>query len=182
MWEILFFRIDCDSVPPPIRRCPTGTTIEIWRPAGLALAPACSLSPLSRMAWWAFHHLRIFGNRDHAVVWLRRDNTCVHRTLLIPSFFRFPFMASSDLQCSDIWTAPNERGRGLAAAGVAAALRHGWKPGRRIWYLTEAGNEPSCRLARNLGFSLVGCGQRTRPLGLRVFGQFLMTTSEKSVR
>jgi GNAT superfamily N-acetyltransferase len=181
MGEILFYCIDCDRSPFPAARSLPGIVAEVWHPSGLSLAPLCGFSFLSRVIWPAFHRFGLFGNRDHAILWLHRDSICLHRTLLIPPFFRFPFMAPDDLQCGDIWTAPNERGRGLAAAGVTAALRHGWKPGRRIWYLTEIGNEPSCRLARNLGFSLVGHGRRTRPLGLRVFGQFLMTTADKSV-
>jgi RimJ/RimL family protein N-acetyltransferase len=102
--------------------------------------------------------------------------------MLIPPFLRFPFMAPNDLQCGDIWTEPSERGRGLAVAGVSASVRHAWQSGRRIWYLTEEGNEPSQRLARHIGFSLVGEGQRTRRLGFRIFGQFVVTSASHDIR
>src|ERR1017187_9070741 len=173
MSEILFYCINCDLPPPPIVLPPPGITITVWHPPDLRFAPACGLSWLSRAAWPACHWLGLFGNRDHAILCLRRDTTYVHRTLLIPPFFRFPFMAANDLQCGDIWTGPSERGRGLAVVGVSAAVRHAWRPGRRIWYLTEAANVPSIRLAHHAGFSLVGKGKRTRKLGLRFFGQFV---------
>lgn len=181
MGEILFYYIDCDHARIPETPLIPGVSIEVWRPSGLGLAPPCGLSLLSRTAWPACHWSHLFGNRDHAILWMHRDGACVHRTLLIPPFFRFPFMARDDLQCGDIWTAPAERGRGLAAAGVTAAVRHAWRRGRRIWYLTDAANGASRKLAHRTGFQCFGEGQRTRRLGLRLFGQFVVTTPASDI-
>ena len=174
MDPILFYRYSC----PPGRPAPGPTgpwDAEVWRPSRAQLAPTCGLSGLTRLVWAGFHHLRIFRNRDHAVVLLLRNGSCLHRTLLFPPYFRFPFMAQDDLQCGDIWTHPDERGQGLAGAGLALAICHAWQPGRRLWYLTEEKNQASCRLATKAGFQLVGRGQRTAPLGLKSIGQFVMT-------
>lgn len=182
MGEILFYRIDCDQSSPPAVPSLAEIATEIWRPSNAGHAPNCGLSNLSRMAWLALHWLDLLGNRDYAILWLHRNGVCVHRTMLIPPFFRFPFMAPGDLQCGNIWTEPAERGRGLAVAGVSTAVRYAWRSGRRIWYLTEADNEASQRLARRTGFCLVGHGERTRLLGMRLFGQFVVTSANDKIR
>lgn len=87
-------------------------------------------------------------------------------------------MESHDLQCGDLWTHPAERGRGFGRLGLSVALFHAWRPGRRVWYLTQATNEASARLARGMGFELVGQGRRTSRVGMKVLGQFVMTIEQ----
>jgi RimJ/RimL family protein N-acetyltransferase len=116
------------------------------------------------------------------MILLLRGETCVHRTLLIPGFFRFPFMAANDIQCGDIWTLPAERGKGLALVGLSVAIRRAWQPGRRIWYLTDESNKASNQLARRAGFLLLGNGRRTRRLGLKLLGEFVVTTVAQNAR
>jgi len=182
MDPVLFYCHACPADRPALPS--TGRwRADIWRPHGAQLAPPCGLGRAARFAWVAFHHLRIFRNGDHAMVLIRHpDGPCVHRTLLFPPYFRFPFMAPDDLQCGDIWTQADQRGQGLAALGLSLAMRLAWAPGRRLWYLTEETNEPSCRLALKSGFVLAGRGRRTAPFGLRPAGQFVMTTRIQSAR
>ena len=182
MSKIIFLCFDCARSPRPPEISVADVMVEIWRPELQPLPPPCALGLGARMVWPAFHFLGIFRNRDLAMVRLEQETRCVHRTILFPPFFRFPFMQRSDLQCGDIWTDPAERHRGLAAAGVTAALHHAWQPGRKIWYLTEAANEPSLRLAERAGFQPVGHGRRTRRLGLKIFGQFVVTTLSHPIR
>lgn len=177
MDAVLFYTLKLPDRPTKPELAGPGLEASIWQPSGLSLAPANSLSLTGRVAWSTLHHLRVFRNRDHAMVLLERDGVCVHRTLLFPPYFRFPFMNESDLQFGDLWTDPSERGRGLASTGLALGLWHAWRPGRRFWYLTEESNESSRRLAIRLGFMLTGTGLRTCRLGIRAFGQFVMTNS-----
>ena len=174
MSMILFYCRVAGTTAPPLPVLPPGITAIFWRP-GFALAPAGVLPLPHRVVWSAFHHLRVFRNRDHAIVMLQRSGACVHRTLVFPPYFRFPFMNDTDLQFGDLWTDPRERGKGLGSLGLAIGLRHGWQPGRRFWYLTEENNEASRRLALRHGFSLIGQGERVARFGLRAFGQFEMT-------
>jgi RimJ/RimL family protein N-acetyltransferase len=179
---LFFYRYTC--LPDRAAPSPVGPWVaEIWHPTGAQIAPHCGLSSLRRITWIGFHHLRIFRNRNHAVVLIRRaDGTCVHRTLIFPPYFRFPFMASDDLQFGDIWTHPDERGQGLADTGLSLAIHHAWRPGRQLWYLAEETNQASCRLAIKSGFHLAGCGRRTRRLGLKIFGQFVVTTPSHAIQ
>lgn len=182
MSAILFYRYSCSQDPPPLPSGISSYTAQVWRPSGISVVPACGLSPLTRLAWTGFHLSRIFRNRDHTVVLLHRNGLCVHRTLLFPPYFRFPFMSPDDLQCGDIWTHPSERGHGLATAGLALALYHAWQSNRRFWYLTEEINRASCLLAAKAGFHLVGRGQRRARCGLKILGQFVMTSETQSAR
>ena len=175
MSNIVFFQCDCDhEVRPEVAALP-GLEVQVWRPTRFGLAPPCGLSYFLRGMWPILHTLRILGNRDYAVVCLRRNDRYVHRTLLIPPFFRFPFMAREDLQCGDIWTASAERGAGLALSGLRTAMREAWIPGRKIWYLAEADNLPSTRLAQRAGFRLFGYGTREKKHGLPFTAQFVLT-------
>jgi RimJ/RimL family protein N-acetyltransferase len=181
MGDILFFALDCDCGPPPVQWDLPNTTVKIWRP-GRGDELIGNLPVFPSVVYLIFHYLRVFANRDHAVVWICNGGACVQRTLLMPRYFRFPFMGPNDLQCGGIWTDPLQRGRGLAKMGVAAAVARAWRPGRRIWYLTKTTNVASCRLAESVGFVPVGHGVRTRPLGLGILGRFLMTSQRKDAR
>jgi len=95
----------------------------------------------------------------------------LHRSILTPRWYRFPFMAPEDLQIGDVWTEPRARGQGLAGQAIAEALAQAGN-GQRVWYVVEANNRPSVRLIEKCGFSCVGEGMRTSPFGLRIAGRF----------
>ena len=167
-----FFRID--RAPETARPLPDGYTLDVWRPAGSAVPPGCS-GP----KWWVwalFQRAGVFRSDQYGAVLILRGSRLVHRSSLFPKYFRFPFMRDEDVQVGDTWTEPSERGRGLAAAALAAAAQRALRPGASLWYLTTADNEASIRVARSAGLARVGTGVRTRRLGLRVLGDFRMTT------
>ena len=150
---------------------PPGLTLRLWKPAEHGLPPAGSRR-LSNYAWWAFDRLGGFPQTAFAELTLWRGLRLVHRLILTPRWARFPFMARSDLQLGDLWTAPDERGGGLATLAMETA--HALIAGRGVdvWYVTDAGKAASIRLAEKCGYKLVGSGRRTRPLGLGLFGRF----------
>lgn len=155
-----------------------------------AQAPA-----LLRLDWWAPKGLDQIGphgcRSGYAIVWMVaricglfrsggfgmmvvRDSqrTVLHRSYVFPPYFRFPFMESGDLQVGDTWTDPAWRGRGLATLALRAVTTR--FAGRRVWYLTAESNIPSRRCAERAGLALVGTAIRTRRLGLRLLGQFVV--------
>ena len=73
-----------------------------------------------------------------------------------------------------LWTAPEARGQGLA--GVAIAAVHDAFAGRygAMWYLVDQDNHASRRLIERFDYPLFGCGIRTRPLGLKALGRFVV--------
>ncbi len=169
MSRCLFYRIsaDCACSPGPL----PGYCCSIWRPGLLRFRPkGLPLYPF--LVWWAFHQLRLFANRDYAVVLVHSQGQLVHRSVVTPGYFRFPFMGKRDLQVGDTWTHPAHRGKGLARIGLNAALQIG--KGREYWYLVEEDNLPSIRVAERLGFRLAGVGLRASRLGLALLGSFLI--------
>jgi len=155
----------------PTPALPDGLTFHVWRPGREGRASAL-LSRPSNLAWWAMERLHLFARRGFAEVTVRRGPALAQRLIVTPKWRRFPFMSESDLQIGDVWTAPAERGKGLARTAIAKAQHMAGLREARLWYLAESGNLPSVRLAEACGFSLVGTGRRTRPLGLALLGQF----------
>jgi RimJ/RimL family protein N-acetyltransferase len=122
-----------------------------------------------------FHVFRIFANRNYSAVIVFRDRAPVHRSCVFPGYFRFPFMSPLDLQVGDTWTSPSERGRGLATLALKAVVECCSDTGRALWYLADDQNKPSIRVAEKAGFTTAGRGHRTRPFGLRILGQYVLT-------
>ncbi len=164
-----FYRRSAGRAGGPV--APLGYSYTVWKPGLLRVRPhGLPLQPF--FIWWIFHQLRVFANRDYAVVLIQHQNQLVHRSVVTPKYFRFPFMGNRDLQVGDTWTHEAHRGKGLATLGLQAALEAGGN--REYWYLVEEGNLPSIRVAMKLGFRLAGVGIRTRRLGLALLGSFVL--------
>jgi len=150
---------------------PPGFRVAFWRPTlGQPFHPC--LGGLPFRAWSLFHFTRIFASRDYALLLLFRGEALVHRTCLLPAHFRFPCMASLDLQAGGIWTDAGLRGRGLALAAMGEALRRLEDPGRTLWYMARMDNSPSIRLAEKAGFGMAGRAVRRKWLGSRLLGYY----------
>ena len=165
--SILFYRREAGAAPPIGLR--PGVTVKLWRPAQHGLPPPGPWRT-QNLAWWAFTACSLFTDRRFFELTLWRDDHVAHRLFVTPRWPRFPFMAPGDLQVGEVWTDPERRGQGLARAGLAEAVRQA--DGARLWYLVEADNLPSIRLAEAAGFMPVGRGRRTRPFGLGVLGAY----------
>jgi RimJ/RimL family protein N-acetyltransferase len=144
---------------------------ELWKPSWRRLKPH-DVGGAAFLVWWFFHQTRVFANRGYALVLIRHRGQLVHRSGVYPRYFRFPFMAPGDLQIGDTWTSPEHRGHGLATFALREAARRAALEGRRVWYVAEADNLASCRVAERAGFRLAGTGERTSPFGVRALGQY----------
>lgn len=163
--SILFYsRLTEDAPTTPIA-LPEGLTARIWRPAEQGPPPPGSRQP-ANWVWWAFDQLTIFARPDFAELTLWRGENLLHRLIITPRWFRFPFMDRADLQLGDLWTRPDARGQGLASLGVELARRMA-DPSDRLWYLVEADNAASIRLAARAGYRLTGVGRRSKGLSGR---------------
>lgn len=150
---------------------PPGLAVEFWRPS-LARPVHPRLAGLPFLGWSLFHFARVFRNRDYGILLLRQGSAVVHRTCILPAFFRFPFLAPADLQAAGIWTAPELRGRGLALAVMGLVLRRLEDPGRTLWYMAGVDNRSSIRLAQKAGFAPFGRVVRKRFLDQGILGHF----------
>jgi len=145
----------------------------LWKPTSLEIIPkGIPLLPFG--VWWIMHHLHIFTNRDYSLYLIYDGYNLIHRSVITPRYFRFPFMDKDDLQIGDTWTSTAYRGKGLATFAIQMACQLHVKPGRRFWYLVEETNLPSIRAVEKTGFKKVGIGFRKKRMGLRFLGKYEM--------
>jgi RimJ/RimL family protein N-acetyltransferase len=142
-----------------------------WRPSLTKIRPP-TLGLFPALIWWLFHLLRIFRNREYGVLLIRHGETWVHRSAVMPGYFRFPFMKPDDLQVGDVWTAESERNKGLARWALSAILSADSNRNRCYWYLTEASNRASIRVAERACFRPAAEGIRTTRCGIQLLGTF----------
>lgn len=169
-----FYCLDSQSASQPRSSLDASFSVKLWKPTLRQIVPPGS--PLKLAVWWGMHYLHIFTNREYRLLLICHDGAVVHRSVVSPRYFRFPFMDRDDLQIGDTWTSPQFRGKGLATIAVTEILHLMRKPGRRFWYLTKASNVASIRVIEKVGFKKVGEGIRTKRCGLRALGSFVIDT------
>lgn len=172
MRYLFFNRPLCGTAGSP--EAPAGLTLECWHPTLTCPVPP-GLASLPFLLWTGFHYLGLFATRDYGVVLLRLDGRLVHRTCVLPAYFRVPFMGRRDLQAAGIWTAEDQRGRGLGLLALQEVLRHWEHPDRVLWYMAHEENQASLRLAEKAGFRHCGRGARMKRFGLGLLASYRIT-------
>ena len=144
-------------------------TAVVWKPSVFKIIPK-GISLFPSAVWWAMHNLNIFSNRNYCLYLIYNEKKLIHRSVVSPRYFRFPFMTKDDLQIGDTWTAPEYRGKSLAtfaAKDIVGLLR---KPRRSFWYIVEQDNISSIKVIEKLGFINHGLGIRKKRMGLHLLG------------
>jgi RimJ/RimL family protein N-acetyltransferase len=148
-----------------------GYSMELWRPGRGSIVPPTMNKRF--IAWWLFHRWGILGNRLYRVVLIRYQGAVVHRSCLVPKYFRWPFMGKNDLQISSTWTHPAHRGRGLATFALSRLARGYADGSRQFWYICREDNPASIAVCLRGGFQFDCLMRRTHPWGSLLFGRFL---------
>lgn len=156
----------------------SGYWTQLWRPSMTRVIPP-SLG-LKFSVWWLFHYSGVFRNRDYSVVLIGEGDKVVHRSCVVPAYFRWPFMKANDCQISSTWTHPDYRGQGLATSGLTRAMALCGKPDRRFWYVCRQANHASIAVCKKAGFTYVGRARRTRRMGSSLLGQLIINSAERS--
>lgn len=158
---------------PASTKLPPGYDYRFWRPTLLDLAPPTLGRKFS--AWSLMHFFGIFRNRDFCLLLITDpDKNIVHRSCIVPAYFRWPFMSREDLQISSTWTDIDQRGKGLATKALAYAVEAMAKPGRVFWYTTREENAASVAVCVKAGFAFAGHASRVSCMGLRILGQLVL--------
>ena len=148
----------------------------VWRPDLLHLKVP-SLPVWNSLAWWGLHQARLFHSRQYSVLLVRDGQRIVHRSCIMPAWFRWPFMDTDDIQITATWTEPDQRGRGIAtlAAQIIVATA---RPDQTVWYATRELNRSSVAVSRSAGMELAGTAFRTKRFGLRPLGSLVVQLKE----
>jgi RimJ/RimL family protein N-acetyltransferase len=144
-----------------------------WAPASDGYPPRGSRN-LANHFWWALTKSGSFAGPDFTEISIREGSRVLHRLIVTPGWYRFPFMARQDLQIGALWTSPEARRKRLARAAIGEAHRRFGDIETRFWYVADAGNHASEALARSCGYELVATGRRTRRFGTLQLGQYVI--------
>jgi RimJ/RimL family protein N-acetyltransferase len=147
--------------------------VRCWRP-DYDGRPSGGSRRASNYFWWVLARTGRFKREGFGEIRIEQGAQLLHRLIVTPAWYRFPFMTPEDLQIGAVWTAPAARRKQLARIAIGEAHRRFGGNGTRFWYVTQADNLASDALARSCGYRLVGTGRRTRRFGTALLGQFVI--------
>jgi RimJ/RimL family protein N-acetyltransferase len=171
--NVHFYRCDFEGPVPAAPSLSPPASFRCWRPRTDGPPPKGSRSPANYF-WWILESISGFASPGFAELRIEERGSVIHRLIVTPGWYRFPFMSANDLQIGNIWTSPAARRRRLARTAIAEAHRRFAFRGARFWYLADANNAISAALARSCGYRLVAVGRRTRRFGVSLFGRFVV--------
>ncbi len=171
--KIHFYRCDCEGPMSGVPSLPSGARFRSWSPQSDGPPPEGSRTVVNYI-WWGLGKAGGFARSGFTELRVEQGGQTVHRLIVTPRWYRFPFMAPNDLQVGDVWTAPAARARNLARAAIREAHRRCGIASGRFWYVTAADNAVSGALAKSCGYRLVAVGRRTKRFGVALFGQYVI--------
>jgi GNAT superfamily N-acetyltransferase len=168
-----FFQYDTKAAAAPVSELSPDLQIRCWQPDRQGLPPRGSRR-FSNYLWWLLTRTGAFARPDFTEIRIERAGRLLHRLIVTPRWYRFPFMPAGDLQVGDLWTLPEARRQGLAQVAVAEAHRRFGDNDAKFWYVADADNAASTALATSCGYRRIATGRRTRRFGTRVLGQYVI--------
>jgi ribosomal protein S18 acetylase RimI-like enzyme len=168
-----------DSVESLNRIKELGYELTFWKPAITKIIP--DSYPIKYVIYWLAHYLRFFSNRDYSAVLIYDNKRLIFYMLLVPRYYKWPFMGQDDLQFIYGVTKPEYRRLGIAKIAMDAAIAHFSKPGRKFWGVIHCDNIPSINWVERVGFKCAGKLQRFSLLGIS-FLSILKLLDESAAR
>lgn len=171
--QVNFFRRDRELAADAYPAFPSVVQIRSWQPDADGFPPRGSRAVANQL-WWGLAKAGSFARPRFTEIRIEQNGRLLHRLVVTPAWYRFPFMAPEDLQIGAVWTSPAARRMQLARAAIGEVHRRFGSNGTRFWYVADAANEASEALARSCGYELVATGRRTRRFGMRLLGQYVI--------
>jgi len=136
-----------------------------WKP-GIYQGFRSKRFPFKYNIFWFYHFLGVFKNNNYSAILLKDKEVIVGAMLVIPAYYRWPFMKNDDVQFTYVITHPEYRGKGIGKSILQQALYFlKEKNIDKIWYVTNEQNVASMKLCEKVGFSFVGYGFHKIALG-----------------
>ena len=176
----IYYVFTCEPTDSHPTQLDTSFSLRRWRPSTTRIVPP-SLH-LFHGLWWLAHYFRVFRNRDYTVYLVQDGDRVIHRSCVIPCYFRWPFMSGNDMQISSTWTDPDYRGAGIATATLEQIVHDLRRDGRRFWYVSRPENPASIAVCVKAGFTLRGTGQRRPRFGTQILGRFTVNMASREPR
>lgn len=128
----------------------------LWKPSLVHLTP--SNKNLKYVVYWLFHMLKVFNNSSYSSVLVYDGDLIVASLLVVPAYYKWPFMKRNDVQFTYVLTSKKYRGQGLAKRMISFAANN--INTENCWYVTNKSNLASIKVAEGMGFKIVGTGVR----------------------
>jgi GNAT superfamily N-acetyltransferase len=140
----------------------------VWKPGIFRFVPKGL--PMKYFYYWLAHYFYFFKNKSYQSILTYCDGKLACSYLIVPGYFRWPFMGKEDLQLTYVKTYPDFRGKGIATKAINFGVDFLMKRGKKnmiIWYVTDDSNPASIKLAQKCGFIYHAKGIRTYLFGIR---------------
>lgn len=157
MLEYLIFKYRNENIDAVL---PVGLQFQIERPSLLNSKPKW-LSEKYRI-YYLFYLLGIFKNKHYYYVsgWVKGELSCF--LIVVPKYYRWPFMGDSDVQLMYVVTKDRFKGKGFGTALLQFTINFlKSKNINSIWYVTDTDNIASQKLAAKVGFTLFSKAKRS---------------------
>jgi RimJ/RimL family protein N-acetyltransferase len=152
---------------------------ELIRPALFNPLPKEILNiDASFTAWSLIGALSAWRTRKliYEVHVIKHNDNVVHVSVILPRYYRFPFMGPKDIECGPCWTHPDHRGKGLFTRMLKCILKEYSVINEYCWIFCEVSNIPSLKGIERAGFIRFGAGFRSQPLGIKILGKFVLNS------
>lgn len=151
MDRLVVYKRSCRNDIIPQKHLDGDFIIKIWKPNATHFIPP--QKPAKYLLYWIFHVMGIFKSNDYCVILVYKSNKLVASAMMVPRYFKWPFMADKDLQLTYVMTNPEFRGRGIGELMLKEAINMFSDEDRNLWYVTDTGNTASIRLCVRMGFN-----------------------------
>ncbi|MCF6245174.1 MAG: hypothetical protein L3J43_09070 [Sulfurovum sp.] len=164
----VFFRLHSEEVPAEEI---FGTVlkeydIEIFVPSIFKLKRH-STKILIYMFWF------LFTKGQYRIIYIKKDNSIIHYTHILPKFFKFPFMNVNDLEIGPSWTDEVYRGKGIFPAVIAYAMQYFKEENRTFYAFANIKNNSSQKAILKADFYKWMHGYKTNKLGIYKVKEFV---------
>ena len=153
-----------------------GFDLTIWRPTGLRIIP--EYFPRKYFGYWLAHRLGLFPNKDYSAVIIKDNDKFVLKMLVVPRYFKWPFMGPNDLQFIYGTTNPDYRRLGVARIAMDIAISHLSTDGRKFWGVISEDNQPSIKWVEKVGFLYVGKIEERKLLGIPLLKRLYLSEKD----
>jgi len=154
---------------------PRGYTARIWKPEKLEMVPYGMQNMMTLfVTWWLMGKFGLFSCDDFCVCIIYYDKLAVHYSVVLPRFFRVPFIAKNDLQIGPVSTNIDHRKKGLASFAINEIMNTFCSDSRTFWYITRTNNIASIKTCEKADFVKYAECTRKPILGVDLLATFVI--------
>lgn len=157
MSQVVIYKLDLNDYPKLDLEKPSFKLFH-WKPR-LMTGFRLKRFPVKYNIFWLYHFLGIFKSKNYSALALYDKNTVASALLIVPAYYKWPFMGENDAQITFVVTHKDYRRMGLSKFLVNYAMKSlKDKSVKKVWYVTESDNFASIGLCESIGFKFIGHG------------------------